>query len=63
MATCQMEYYYLAKETGSKQFFDLAHNVNKGLYNASLNELGGMLPTRWSLRTAKTVDCACSPHI
>ncbi|KAF7977590.1 hypothetical protein HWV62_3186 [Athelia sp. TMB] len=64
MATCQMEYLYLAKATNKKEFFDiasyLANNVNKNLYNASLDQFGGMLPIRWNLNTTETADSTLS---
>ncbi|KAF7974676.1 hypothetical protein HWV62_11433 [Athelia sp. TMB] len=60
MATCQLEYLYLAKATGKQEFFNIANNVNQGLYNAKINHMGGMLPTRWSLGLGQPVDTILS---
>ncbi|TFK74962.1 glycoside hydrolase family 47 protein [Pluteus cervinus] len=56
MATLQLEYTYLAKLTGKKDYFNHANNVMRTLYSADLHETGGMLPVIWNLTSGTPVD-------
>ncbi|KAI0272317.1 mannosidase [Gloeopeniophorella convolvens] len=51
IASCQLEYTYLAKITGKKEYYDLADGVMKALEKADVSSLGGMLPEGWALTT------------
>ncbi|EIN09625.1 seven-hairpin glycosidase [Punctularia strigosozonata HHB-11173 SS5] len=58
IGSCQIEYMYLAKATGKKEFYDLADGVIKGLAKADseVSHLGGMLPVRFNLTSGKPWD-------
>ncbi|CCM00756.1 uncharacterized protein FIBRA_02796 [Fibroporia radiculosa] len=60
IASCQLEYSYLALMTGNKDHFDKADTIMKSLARANVTALGGMLPRRWNLQTAKPADDALS---
>ncbi|KAH9839937.1 glycoside hydrolase [Rhodofomes roseus] len=56
IATCQVEYAYLALLTGNKMYWENADVVMKGLWKANVTRLGGMLPRRWNLATGNPGD-------
>ncbi|TDL21105.1 seven-hairpin glycosidase [Rickenella mellea] len=56
IATCQMEYKYLAHLTGKKEFYDVAQKVTASLYNAKTDWVGGMFPTQWDLKYGSPVN-------
>ncbi|KAF7308236.1 alpha-1,2-Mannosidase [Mycena chlorophos] len=49
IASLQVEYLYLAKATGKKQYYDRAMNIITALAAAPLDETGGMMPVKWNL--------------
>ncbi|KZT25222.1 glycoside hydrolase family 47 protein [Neolentinus lepideus HHB14362 ss-1] len=53
VASCQLEYAYLAKLTGKKEYFDNAYTIIRALENADLSTTGGMLPTRWNVTSGQ----------
>ncbi|KAF9006011.1 glycoside hydrolase family 47 protein [Cyathus striatus] len=56
IASLQMEYSYLAKLTGKKEYFERADAVIKTLANARLDETGGMFPIGWNLTSGQPAD-------
>ncbi|KAI0734035.1 glycoside hydrolase [Fomitopsis betulina] len=56
IASCQVEYSYLALLTGNKMYWENADVVMQGLWKANVTNLGGMLPRRWSLSTGYPGD-------
>ncbi|KDQ51033.1 glycoside hydrolase family 47 protein [Jaapia argillacea MUCL 33604] len=57
IASCQLEYLYLAKATGKKEHFDKANHINHLLESAALGtQYGGMLPVRWNLTSGTPWD-------
>lgn len=57
IASCQMEYKYLAKVTGRKEYYDVAETVNKRLYDANLSRYPyGLLPTAWNTSSGQPVN-------
>ncbi|TFK51900.1 glycoside hydrolase family 47 protein [Heliocybe sulcata] len=53
IASCQLEYAYLAKLTGNKDYFDSAYTIIRALENADLSKTGGMLPTKWNVTSGQ----------
>ncbi|PCH44101.1 glycoside hydrolase family 47 protein [Wolfiporia cocos MD-104 SS10] len=56
IASCQMEYTYLALATGKKAHFDKAEGVMNNLRRANVSTRGGMFPRRWSLQSGRPTD-------
>ncbi|KAF9812966.1 hypothetical protein IEO21_05851 [Rhodonia placenta] len=56
IASCQLEYTYLALLTGNKTYWDKADGVMQGLAQADLSALGGMMPRRWNVETSEPTD-------
>ncbi|KII87481.1 glycoside hydrolase family 47 protein [Plicaturopsis crispa FD-325 SS-3] len=56
IASCQLEYTYLAKETGKKEYYDLADKVIKSLANADMKHLNGLAPIRWNITSGQPFD-------
>ncbi|KAL1700218.1 glycoside hydrolase family 47 protein [Schizophyllum commune] len=48
IASLQLEYTYLAKATGKKEYFDRAQNVINIINRANYDETGGMMPIGWN---------------
>ena len=58
VASCTMEYKFLAKLTGNKIYYDAAEGVMRSLYKANVTRferVGGMLPTLWDMKTGQPV--------
>ncbi|KAI0730937.1 seven-hairpin glycosidase [Earliella scabrosa] len=53
IASCQVEWTYLAHATGSKKHFDVGNRVLEGLEDAMRHLKGGMFPTHWNLGTGR----------
>ncbi|KAI0741286.1 seven-hairpin glycosidase [Daedaleopsis nitida] len=53
IASCQLEWTYLARATGSKEHFDVGNGVIQGLENAMKSLKGGMFATHWNLGVGK----------
>lgn len=54
VASCQMEFKYLAKVTGKKKFYEAADRVTKTLLKADTSHLPhGLLPSMWNLETGQ----------
>ncbi|KAI0690301.1 seven-hairpin glycosidase [Cytidiella melzeri] len=49
IASCQLEYSYLAKMTGKKEHYNRSARIMELLENKSIVSRYGMLPTKWSL--------------
>ncbi|EJD07326.1 seven-hairpin glycosidase [Fomitiporia mediterranea MF3/22] len=57
LASCTMEYKYLAKVTGKKEYYEVAQNVMRRLYDADLSKYPkGLLPSMWTLGTGQPVN-------
>lgn len=56
IASCQLEYTYLAKETGKKQYFDLANKIVKTLNRGNFTDVGGMSPIQWNITKGAPFD-------
>ena len=57
IASCMMEYKYLAKVTGKKEYFDAANTVMRRLYDADLSKYPkGMFPSLWSLTSGQPLN-------
>ncbi|KAH7885871.1 glycoside hydrolase family 47 protein [Phlebopus sp. FC_14] len=56
IASYQMEYAYLGKITGNKEYVSHATTATKLFSKADLSESGGMYPTKWDLSTGTPVD-------
>ncbi|OBZ66679.1 Mannosyl-oligosaccharide 1,2-alpha-mannosidase IC [Grifola frondosa] len=54
MATCQMEYKYLAHLTGRQSYFDRAEKIMDVMNDAMHSD--GILPTQWSLDSGKPIN-------
>ncbi|KAI0782675.1 glycoside hydrolase [Abortiporus biennis] len=55
IASCQMEWAYLAHLTGKKAHYDKATNIQRILTTANISTIG-MLPNRWDLTTSLPWD-------
>ncbi|EDR14049.1 glycoside hydrolase family 47 protein [Laccaria bicolor S238N-H82] len=55
IASLQIEYTYLAKATGKKQYFQRADAVSKTLARANLRDTGGMFPIQWNLTSGQPI--------
>lgn len=52
-----MEYKYLAKVTGKKEYYHVADNVMRRLYDANMtNYPEGLLPSLWNLQSGQPVN-------
>ncbi|KAL4066003.1 glycoside hydrolase family 47 protein [Scleroderma yunnanense] len=60
IASFQLEYTYLGKITGKKEYVDRATTVTKLLHSANLTTSGGMYPTRWDLPSGTPFDLRLS---
>ncbi|KAI0754811.1 seven-hairpin glycosidase [Daedaleopsis nitida] len=49
VASCQLEWTYLAHATSSKKHFDVGYNVVESLGDAMTSRKGGMFPTYWDV--------------
>lgn len=57
IATFMMEYKYLAKITGKKEYYDVANTVMRRLYDADVSKYpDGLLPSLWSLSSGQPVN-------
>ncbi|OCH84615.1 seven-hairpin glycosidase [Obba rivulosa] len=56
IASCQLEYTFLAQLTGSKEHFDKADRVIQALAQADVTRRGGMFPMRWNLVAGQPMD-------
>ncbi|KAL5531444.1 hypothetical protein ACEPAG_4321 [Sanghuangporus baumii] len=57
IASCMMEYKYLAKVTGKKEYYDAANTIMRRLYDADLSKYPrGMLPSLWNLSNGQPVN-------
>ncbi|THH11860.1 hypothetical protein EW145_g372 [Phellinidium pouzarii] len=57
IASCMMEYKYLAKLTGKKEYYDAANTVMRRMYDANLTLYPeGLLPTLWNLSSGQPVN-------
>ncbi|KAI0955388.1 hypothetical protein AcW1_006986 [Taiwanofungus camphoratus] len=56
VASCQLEYTYLAQMTGRKEYFEKANNVIQTLARANVSRQGDMFPKRWNLSSGRPVD-------
>ncbi|EPQ56632.1 glycoside hydrolase family 47 protein [Gloeophyllum trabeum ATCC 11539] len=53
IASCQLEYSYLAKLTGKKEHLDHAYTIVRALEHSDVSKTGGMLPTRWNVTSGQ----------
>ena len=57
IASCMMEYKYLAKATGRREYFEVANNVMQRLYHANVTRYpDGLLPSLWNLETGQPIN-------
>ncbi|KAL0955277.1 hypothetical protein HGRIS_004167 [Hohenbuehelia grisea] len=56
LASLQLEYTYLAKHTGKKEYWNRANAVIQALAQANLTRTGGMFPIRWNLTSGQPLD-------
>lgn len=57
IASCMMEYKYLAKVTGKKEYYDAANTVMQNLYEADVSKYpDGLLPSLWNLQTGQPIN-------
>ena len=57
IASCMMEYKYLAKVTGKKEYYDVANTIMQNLYEADLSKYpDGLLPSLWNLQTGQPIN-------
>ncbi|KAH8116460.1 seven-hairpin glycosidase [Phellopilus nigrolimitatus] len=57
VASCMMEYKYLAKLTGRKEYYDAANTVMRRMYDADTSKYPeGLLPTLWNLTSGDPVN-------
>ena len=60
VASCMMEYKYLAKVTGKKEYYDVSENIMRRLYDANLTRYpDGLLPSLWSLESGQPISGTC----
>ncbi|KAL1745201.1 glycoside hydrolase family 47 protein [Schizophyllum fasciatum] len=60
IASLQLEYTYLAKITGKKEYFDRAQNVINIINRANYDATGGMMPIGWNTTAGKPHDQSVS---
>lgn len=59
IASCMLEYKYLAKVTGKKEYYDAADTVMRKLYAANITKYPGeLLPSQWDLTTGQPLNGA-----
>ena len=57
IASCMMEYKYLAKVTGRTQYYRVAENIMQRLYRANVTKYpDGLLPSMWNLQTGEPLS-------
>ncbi|KAH9951163.1 glycoside hydrolase [Amylocystis lapponica] len=60
IASCQLEYLYLARATGKKEHYDRADRVIKALAQANVSRQGDMFPKRWNIMSGQALDDSLS---
>lgn len=59
IASCTMEYKYLAKLTGRKEYWDAAEGVMRRIYDANMTRfesVDGLLPTLWTINDGQPAN-------
>lgn len=57
IASCMMEYKYLAKVTGKTEYFTAAEKVMQNFYNANVTKYpGGLFPSQWDLKSGQPIN-------
>ncbi|KAI5123518.1 hypothetical protein M0805_006678 [Coniferiporia weirii] len=57
VGSCMMEYKYLAKLTGRKEYYVAADTVMRRMYDANVTRYpGGLLPTLWNLTSGQPLN-------
>ncbi|GBE86241.1 seven-hairpin glycosidase [Sparassis crispa] len=56
IASCQLEYTYLARATAKKEHYDRANKIMKSLASADVRRTGDMFPKRWNLTSGQPAD-------
>ncbi|KAI0825542.1 glycoside hydrolase [Irpex lacteus] len=56
IASCQLEYSYLAKATGKKEHYDRSAKIMQALEKGNILRRYGMFPTKWNLMSGEPIS-------